>query len=329
MSRTDVTAELAKNNRPVSIAASFFRGSGKPAGRASRRRSRAVFGLAMVTPALLLYTVFVVYPLVRGVLVSLYQWDGLSPTMTWVGLNNYRFAVEDPIFWKAMRNTFQYAIGVTIVKNILGLGLAVLLNRKLRGRAIFRTAAFLPVTFSFVVVGVLWSWIFDPTFGLADHLLSSVGLSWMHPGWLSDPHLALWSVMWVDVWKWTGFHMVLYLAALQNIPRELLEAAAIDGAGRGQTFRKVTLPLLRPVIAFSTLLALTGAFVANYDVVYVMTGGGPLHSTEVALTYIVSKAFGAQEVGLANAMSIILFVAVAVIGSIQLAVMTRGTERPR
>ena len=191
------------------------------------------------------------------------------------------------------------------------------------------TAAFLPVMFSFVVVGVLWSWIFNPTFGLADKLFQVVGLSSFEPGWLSSPHLALWSVMWVDVWKWTGFHVVLYLAALQNVPPELKEAAAIDGAGRWSILRNVTIPSIRPVIAFSTLLALTGAFVANYDVVYVMTGGGPLNSTQVALTYIVQTAFNSQQVGLANAMSIILFAGVAIIGAVQLAIMTRGREAPR
>jgi ABC-type sugar transport system permease subunit len=306
--------------------------AGKKRRRSSRyRRQRGSywFGLLMVAPALVLYSAFVIYPLLRGAWVSFYQWDGLSTSMTWVGWRNYHYALQDPVFRKALRNTFQYAIGVTIAKNILGLGLALLLNSKLRGTTFFRTAGFLPVMFSFVVVGVLWSWIFNPTFGLADGFLRLIGLGSFQPGWLSDPHLALWSVMWVDVWKWTGFHMVLYLAALQSIPKDLYEAAAIDGAGRWRTFVNVTLPMLRPVIAFSTLLALTGAFVANYDVVYVMTGGGPLHSTEVALTYIVSTAFGSSAVGLANAMSMILFIGVAIIGAIQLAAMTRGADRPR
>ena len=317
---------MTAGRRPGSLAGQAvrrWRGPGK------HRLSRKAFGLAMVAPAVLLYIVFVIYPLFRGAFVSLYQWDGLTPTMTWFGLRNYKYALTDPVFLLSLRNTFEYAIVVTVVKNVLGLALAVLLNRRLRGRAFFRTAGFLPVVFSFVVVGVLWSWIFNPTFGLADKFLQGVGLGNFQPGWLSDPHLALWSVMWVDVWKWTGFHMVLYLAALQSVPKELYEAAAIDGAGPWAIFRRVTVPSIRPVIAFSTLLALTGAFVANYDVVYVMTGGGPLNSTQVALTYIVSTTFNAQEVGLANAMSMILFIGVAIIGAVQLAAMTRGREQPR
>ncbi len=288
--------------------------------RHRQRHLTYVFGIGMVAPALLIYLVFVIYPLIRGAFVSLYQWDGLTPTMTWMGLRNYVDALQDPVFRLALRNTFQYAIGVTIAKNILGLGLALLLNKKLKLRAFFRTAAFLPVMFSFVVVGVLWSWIFNPLFGLADHLLALAGIS-SPPGWLSDPSIALWSVMWVDVWKWTGFHMVLFLAALQAVPQDLYDAAAVDGAGSWARLWHVTIPSIRPVIALSVLLSLTGAFVANYDVVYVMTGGGPLNSTQVALTYIVQTTFTSDQVGYANAMSMILLVLVAIVGAVQLRLM--------
>jgi raffinose/stachyose/melibiose transport system permease protein len=293
-----------------------------------QRRRAWLFGVAMASPALIIYLVFVMYPLVRGAVVSLYQWDGLTPTMTWVGLKNYADALDDPVFRLALRNTFQYAIGVTIAKNVLGLGLALLLNKKLRLRAFFRTSAFLPVMFSFVVCGVLWSWIFNPLFGLADHALALVGIH-SPPGWLSDPTIALWSVLWVDVWKWTGFHMVLYLAALQAVPQELYDAAAIDGANWWSRLTRITIPGIRPVIALSVLLSLTGAFVANYDVVYVMTGGGPLNATQVALTYIVQTTFTSDEVGYANAMSMILLVLVAIVGAVQLRFMLGRREKAR
>jgi ABC-type sugar transport system permease subunit len=292
------------------------------------RWRRYITPLAMVLPTVVLYTLFITWPLVQGAWISLHRWDGLG-TMKWIGLDNYGFVAADKVFWQAMRNTLVYAVGVTVAKNVLGLLLAIVLNRRLRGLAFFRTAAFVPVTLSFVVIGVLWTWIFNPTFGLLNNLLNALGLGFLIQGWLSDPNVALWSVMVVDVWKWTGFHMVLFLAALQTIPADLYEAAALDGAGRWQTFLHVTLPGLRPVIVFSVLLSLVGAFVANYDVVYVMTKGGPLHATEVALTWIVSTALRFSNVGKADAMSMILFAVVAVIAVMQLPFLIRREERRR
>jgi ABC-type sugar transport system permease subunit len=292
------------------------------------RWRRYITPLAMVLPTVVLYTLFITWPLVQGAWISLHRWDGLG-TMKWIGLDNYGFVAADNVFWQAMRNTLVYAVGVTVAKNVLGLLLAIVLNRRLRGLAFFRTAAFVPVTLSFVVIGVLWTWIFNPTFGLLNNLLNALGLGFLIQGWLSDPNVALWSVMVVDVWKWTGFHMVLFLAALQTIPADLYEAAALDGAGRWQTFLHVTLPGLRPVIVFSVLLSLVGAFVANYDVVYVMTKGGPLHATEVALTWIVSTALRFSNVGKADAMSMILFAVVAVIAVMQLPFLIRREERRR
>ena len=292
-------------------------------------RQRSLTGWLMALPALGFAIVFIFYPLVRGAWVSFFQWDGLSADMTWIGLRNYNNVFNDPIFWQAIGHTFQYAVGVTVIKNVLALLLAVLLNRKLRGRGIFRVATFLPVIMSFVVVGILWSWIFNPTFGLLNGVLNAVGLhSWIH-GWLSDPSIALWSVISVDVWKWTGFHVVILLAGLQSIPEELDEAAALDGAGKFRTFWSITLPMLRPVLSFSILMSLVGAFVSNYDLVKVMTGGGPSHSTEVALTWIVNTTFSDLDVGKANAMSMILFLLVIVVGALQLRVMTRRNDISR
>jgi raffinose/stachyose/melibiose transport system permease protein len=284
------------------------------------KRNTGAYG--MVLPALVLYALFVIYPLLRGIFVSFHRWDGLGD-MEWIGLKNYGFVMKDKVFWQAMRNTFTFAIVVTVVKNIFGLLLAVILNSGIRLKTFFRTVSFAPVTLSFVVIGILWSWIFNPTFGLLNTLLKGLGLDFLIFGWLSDPKIALGSVMWVDIWKWSGFHMVLFLAGLQGIPDMLYEAAAIDGASRWQQFWYVTVPSLKNVTYVSVLMSLTGAFVSNYDVVYVMTGGGPFHSTEVALTWIVSTAFRFASVGKANAMSIILLLFVAVFGLMQMIVMVR------
>jgi ABC-type sugar transport system permease subunit len=275
----------------------------------------------MILPAFILFVGLVIYPLFQGLFISFHQWDGLS-AMKWIGLDNYKFVFADKIFWQGIKNSFIYAIGTTLVKNILGLLLALIVNQELRGRTFFRAAAFMPVTFAFVVIGVLWSWIYNPTFGLINSFLNAVGLeSWIH-GWLSDSKIALYSVMMVDVWKWTGFHMVLFLAGLQSISKEYYEAAEIDGAGTFSKFFNITVPLLSQVTAVSVIMSIVGAFVSNYDLVYVMTGGGPFHSTEVALTWIVNTTFKYAHVGKANAMSMILFIIVGIFGIAQFHFMT-------
>lgn len=291
--------------------------------RISGKWQRYLTAYGMILPALVLFLLFVIYPLFQGAWISLHRWDGLSE-MEWIGFKNYQFVFRDKVFWQAMRNTFQFAIGVTVIKNIAGLGLAVLLDKQIKGRTFFRASVFMPVTISFVVIGILWSWIFNPIFGILNSLLTSLHLEFLIQGWLSDPKIALWSVMWVDIWKWTGFHMVLFLAGIQSIPRDLYEAAAIDGANAWKSFTKITVPMLKPVMLVSVLMSIIGAFVSNYDVVYVMTGGGPFHATEVALTWIVSTTFRFASVGKANAMSMLLFVCVAVFAIIQMIVMTRG-----
>ena len=291
--------------------------------RLSSKWQRNLTAYWMILPAFILYAGLVIFPLFQGLFISFHRWDGLS-AMKWIGLDNYKFVFADKIFWIAIKNSFIYAIGVTLVKNILGLFLALVVNQELRGRTFFRAAAFMPVTFAFVVIGVLWSWIYNPTFGLINNSLRALGLdSWIH-GWLSDPKIALFSVMVVDIWKWTGFHMVLFLAGLQGISKEYYEAAEIDGAGMFAKFNRITLPLLGQVTAVSVLMSMVGAFVGNYDIVYVMTGGGPFHSTEVALTWIVNTTFKYAQVGKANAMSMILFVLVAIFGLAQFYFMTRN-----
>jgi len=282
----------------------------------------SIFPYIMCLPAIAFFTIFVVYPFLKGFWISFHRWDGLSE-MKWIGLKNYKFVISDSVFWLSMKNTFVYAIVVTIVKNIFGLLLAMLLIKKIFCRSLFRVSVYMPVTFSYVVIGVLWSWIFNPSFGILNNFLSGIGADSLIQGWLSDPNVALFSVSWVDIWKWTGFHMVLYMAGLQGISKEYYEAAEIDGANAATQFRHITLPLLNSTLVVNLLLSLTGAFVSNYDIVNVMTGGGPFHSTEVALTYTVTTAFKFSALGKANAMTMILFVFVLVFGLLQVKVMTK------
>ncbi len=281
-----------------------------------------LFPYLMCLPAILLFTAFVIIPFFTGLWTSLHKWDGFGE-MEWIGLNNYRFILADNVFWQSMKNTFVYAISVTVVKNILALFLAFILVKKIPFNTIFRTGIYMPVTMSYIVIGLLWVWIYNPTFGLLNALLTKLGLESMIVGWLSDPKYALFSVIWVDIWKWTGYHMVLYIAGLQAIPKDLYEAAEIDGANALQRFFYITIPQLNSTIVVNVLMSITGGFVSNYDIVSIMTGGGPFHNTEVSLTYIMKIAFKYSNMGKASAMSAILFLTVFIFGFLQLRMMTK------
>lgn len=280
------------------------------------------FPYAMVAPSVILFTLFAVYPFILGIYISFFKWDGLS-AMKYVGIKNYINVFSDGAYWEAIKHTFFYAFFVTIGKNVAGFILAKLMMDLVFAKGFFRTITYMPVTFSYVVCGILWAWIFNPNFGLLNHFLTLIGADSLILGWLSDPKVAIYAVMWVDIWRWAGFHMVLYLAGLQSIPKDYYEAAEIDGAGAFSKFFKITIPQLNSVIVLNILMAVTGALVSNYDIVNVMTGGGPFGSTEVALTYIYRNAFGFYNLGKASAMSAILFVMTLFFGAIQVFSMTR------
>lgn len=281
-----------------------------------------LFPYAMVAPSVILFTLFAVYPFIMGIYTSFFKWDGLS-NMKFIGLTNYINVFSDAAFWDAIKRTFYYAFIVSIGKNVIGFILAKLMMELVFGKSFFRTITYMPATFSYVVCGILWAWIFNPNFGLLNQFLTIVGADSLIKGWLSNPKIAIYSVMWVDIWRWAGFHMVLYLAGLQAIPKDYYEAAEIDGAGAISKFFKITVPQLNSVIVLNILMAVTGALVSNYDIVNVMTGGGPFGSTEVALTYIYRNAFGFYNLGKASAMSVILFAMTLVFGAFQIFSMTK------
>lgn len=276
----------------------------------------------MIGPAFALYMMMVLYPIGREIVMSFHEWDVFSP-MRWVGVTNYRSALADAVFLRGLSNNILYALVVTVAKNVFGLWLAILLTgADVKGRNAFRTAVFIPVTLSYVAVGMLWSWVFNPTFGLLNQVLRLFSIP-ASSGVLGNPRLSLWAIMFVDIWKWTGFHTVIFVAGLLNIPPELYESAAIDGAGSWQRFRCITLPGLKSVVEVSVLLAMVGAFVRNFDLVYVMTGGGPAHATEIVLTWMHKQAFQFLRFGYAAAQGVILFVLVMVLSALYLRALRR------
>jgi raffinose/stachyose/melibiose transport system permease protein len=272
-----------------------------------------------IAPALIVFCIFSVVPLLVGVWLSFVSWDGIGAIRP-VGLQNYVDVLNDGRFWQSMVHNVIFALGTVVGKVGLGLLLAVLLNQPLFGRAVFRTALFLPVVLSMVVVGLLWSWIYNWDFGLANSILTDLGLGALKQDWLGNPNLALGALMVVDIWKYFGFHMIIYLAGLQSIPSALYEAARIDGAGSRQLFLRITLPLLLPVTVINLVLATLSAFNV-FDIVYVMTGGGPFMATNVAMMDIYQQAFQFGHFGYAASMSIVLFTVVSMISLIVLRVL--------
>ena len=289
-----------------------------------RRRRRNLSPYLWVLPALIMYVVFKLAPMVAGLYLAMLRWDGIEPP-TFVGLQNFQRMLNDEIIGLALWNNTVYAVGTVAGKVVLSLMLALVLNQSLRGRTFYRTALFMPVVMSFVVVGILWSWLYNSQFGLVNHLLRALGLDFLILEWLGDPKVALWSLIVVDIWKWYGFHMVIFLAGLQMIPVELYEAARIDGASRVQQFWRITLPLLQPVMLVNVTLSLMGGFNV-FDIPYVMTEGGPANSTMVMALHIYIRGFKFYRFGYSAAMSYLLLLLVTIIAAIQMKLMSRGSD---
>ena len=287
--------------------------------RPVRRRNLAPY--LWVLPALLIYFIFKLLPMIAGIYLSLIQWDGIEPAK-FVGLQNFQRMLDDDIITLALMNNVKYAVGTVIGKTVLALFLALVLNQALRGRSFYRTALFMPVVMSFVVVGILWAWLYNGQFGLVNNLLHKLKLDFLILDWLGDPKVALWSLVIVDIWKWYGFHMVIFLAGLQTISQELYEAARIDGASRWQQFLRITLPLLQPVMLVNITLSLMGAFNV-FDIPYVMTEGGPANSTMVMALHIYVRGFKFYKFGYSAAMSYVLLVLVTLMAAIQMRFMSR------
>ncbi len=292
--------------------------------RAPGRRRRNWMPYLWILPAITLYAVFKLLPMIAGLYLAMLKWDGIAAP-EFVGLRNFARIFSDDVIGIALWHNVLYALGTVVGKIVLSLLLALLLNQALRGRVFYRTALFLPVVMSFVVVGILWSWLYSTQFGLINALLTNIGLDMLAHDWLGDTNTALWALMVVDTWKWYGFHMVIFLAGLQTIPQELYEAAHIDGASRIQRFAHITLPLLEPVMLVNVTLALMGAFNV-FDIPYIMTEGGPANSTIVMALHIYISGFKFYQFGYAAALSYVLLVLVTIIAAIQMKMMS-GNDR--
>jgi multiple sugar transport system permease protein len=277
-------------------------------------------GWAFVTPATLLIGVFGLLPILWSLMLSFQKSDLLTPETPWVGLKNYKQIAHDPTFGLAIEHTLVYTALFVPATMLVGLLVAAALNRKVRGITVYRTAAYVTMAVSTINEAIIFLWLFEPSFGIVNAMLGAVGLPAQQ--WLSSPDQALYVIVAMTVWGWTGFAVVVYLAALQGVPQELLDAAAIDGAKPVSAFRTITLPLLSPASLFLGVWLSINAL-QLFDEVYLSTRGGPLHSTTVVVYYLWDQAFQQFNAGYAAALAYVLFMVILVITYIQFRVGER------
>jgi len=281
--------------------------------RLSRRRTSAgrpgtgprKGALWFALPALLVYSAFLLYPALRSLTLSFTSWDGISPDKPFVGLENYGRMLDDRVVRHALLNNVLWTVVTVAVPMALGLALALALNEEFRGRTTIRSFLSAPAVLPLVAVATIWAWMFDPSRGAVNQLLGAVGLDSLARPWLGDSTTAIWATMVPGVWVRTGFPMLLYLAALQGIPRELYESARVDGARSWQTFRYITLPSLRHANYIILALSLIEA-VKLFDIVYAMTYGGPGRSTQVLGTWMYFQVFQYYHAGYGTAIAVFI-----------------------
>lgn len=263
-----------------------------------------------IAPNMILFFSFVILPLLFAFFISLNKWD-IFGTQDFVGITNYKKLIfQDKMFWKSLWNTLYYTIGTVPVNMIISLLLALLLNRQIMFRAFFRGSLFLPSVISTVVAGTLWQWIFNDNYGIANYVLNMLGISSV--GWLTNPKIAMVPIIIATLWLRIGYNLVIYLAGLQNIPRMYYEASIVDGANWWQQLCHITIPMLKPINIFVLILSVIYTC-KSFDLIYVMTLGGPSGSTTTIVLYIYELAFKIGNMGKAAALGIVLFIIMAVV----------------
>jgi raffinose/stachyose/melibiose transport system permease protein len=292
--------------------------------RRARRADYSAVGRStwwFVVPALTLYTFIVLVPTVRGSYYAFTDWDGLNPVKHLIGWDNFHQILHDADARGAIRHTVVIALAIMIIQNAIGLLLALGVHSQIKSRYILRVAFFAPAVMTPVVVAFLWQYLYTPD-GAINSGLEAVGLGSLQRGWLGDPTLALWCIVAVIVWQFAGYSMAIFLAGLQAIPADVVEAAAVDGAGAFRRFWYVTRPLLAPAITVNLMLSIIGGL-KLFDQVWVLTGGGPGRATETLSTLIYRNAFQFGEFAYSTALALLLTVFVAAVSGAQYRILRR------
>jgi multiple sugar transport system permease protein len=290
--------------------------------RSRERRSRRGWGnVGLLAPFLVFYVLFLVGPLVYDVVMSFFNTSLVLPGLgSFAGLANYRELFSDPRFWSAMWHTIVFTLVSTPPLVILPLFFAIVVNRIKHAQWFFRLAFFLPYILPSAVIALMWAWLYEPGYGLVDGFFKLIGVT--APGWVSSPNVALYSIVIVTVWWTLGFNFVLYLAGLQDINRDLYEAAALDGASQWKQTWRLTIPMLGRTTTLVVVLQVI-ASLKIFDQVYLITAGGPNYSSRVAIEWIYDTAFTSERVGYASAASLVLFIVIMLVSFVWLALVRR------
>lgn len=301
-------------------------GSRRAPRRDGLRGSEARAGWLFAAPAFLLYLAFLLVPLLAAMAFSFAQIDRFTWHTDFVGLENFGYILSDRHFWRSFLNTFEF-IALAVTGNVgIGLMVAVGLDRKLPTTLLYflRFAYFMPVLVATALIALVWKFLYSTDLGILNYYLRQIGIA--GPGWLSDSRIAMVSVVVMDVWKHFGFFMIIQLAALQAVPRQLVESAAIDGAGAWRVFWHVKLPVIAPVSLFCVTYATIGGLQV-FDSVRIITNGGPGDATRVVVLYMYEQAFGAQDLGTGSAAALTLLVVIAAVTALQFTIGRRVIRR--
>lgn len=265
-----------------------------------------------ISPALLLFAFVVLIPVLMTFVFSFYDWNGIGH-MKFTGLDNYIRAFQDRIYINSYGHTLIYIVATVVVEVLVGLGLAGLITMGRKGSGIFRLAFFVPVMLPMIVVSYLWKFVYNSDFGLINILLEKIGLESWTRVWLGNPDTALYAICIVSGWVYAGFYMTIFYSGIQRISKEVYESAYLDGAGEGQIFFKIKVPMIRNLVETGVMLCVLTGF-QSFDLFYVMTNGGPYNSTEIVTTYLVKVVFTHMSIGYGSALAVIMTIVIAVIG---------------
>jgi raffinose/stachyose/melibiose transport system permease protein len=289
----------------------------RPMNRNHKRK--IVTYIAFVFPAVFFFSLIILLPFIRAIIYSFQDWNGISAHIKWVGIANYKELVHDKEFWDAAKFTFKFVVWCTLLSNVFGFGLALMLNKPLKTRNLLKVIFFLPYIIASILAGFIWNFIFSQ---VLPHIGEVLHISILQTNWLSSPNYAFWSLALVFLWQFSGYLMIIYYAGLQGVPADLVEAAEIDGANRWSAFRFIVLPLMRPAFTICLFLALSSCFKV-FDLTLSLTKGGPFGSTQSLAYHIYHEAFERNNYTLASAKAVIFFLILSVITVMQVGFMKR------